>query len=256
MTHADDFRSAIDAKKKFPRGLIQPPGLFRFSEDALLLAAFAQPAIKETRLLDLGCGCGVVALAVLLNAPGCTALGVDINGEMLTACNENAELLGLRQSITTSRADLRSAEERRRIPPDFFDLAYANPPYYQPERGRLSREAGRRSARFDEAGLLPGFLSAAYRGLKNKARLALVFPAARVPELLQSLRAARLEPRRMRPVHSRAGKNAHLVLLEARKDVKPDMVLEPPLILHKGSGVGTRLTEAALDFCPFLAFND
>ena len=255
MTHAADFHSTIDAKKKFPRGLTQPPGLFRFSEDALLLAAFARPAKKETQLLDLGCGCGVVAFAALLGSPACTALGVDVEQELLAACSENAKLLGLQQSVATMAVDLRCDEERRLIAPDFFDLAYANPPYYQPERGRLSQESGCRTARFDEAGLLPGFLSAAYRGLKNKARLALVFPAARVPELLQSLQARRLQPRRLRSVHSRADKAAHLVLVEARKDVKPDLVLEPPLILHEGDGANTRLTKAALDFCPFLACN-
>lgn len=256
MTHAADFHSAMDAKKKFPRGLIQPSGLFRFSEDALLLAAFARPSKREAQLLDLGCGCGVVAFAALLGAPDCTALGVDVDGDMLAACSENAKLLGLQQNTTTMKADLRRSEERRCIPPDLFDLAYANPPYYQQERGRLSQEVGRRTARFDEAGLLSGFLSAAYRGLKNKARLALVFPAARVPELLQSLQACRLEPRRLRPVHSRADKAAHLVLVEARKDVKPDLALEPPLILHEGSGASTKLTKAALDFCPFLACNE
>ena len=256
MPFIDDLQRPAEAIAQFPRGLVQPPDSFRFSADALLLAAFARPQEKEKHLLDLGCGCGVVAFAALLDAPGRTAIGVDIDQALLDACTANAMRLGLGQQVTTIAADISSAEERRRIPHGSFDLAYANPPYYLPERGRLAQQARRAAARFDTGQLLLHFLLGAYRGLKSKGRLALVFPAARLADLLLALRNARLEPRRLRPVHSKAQHAAHLVLVEAKKDAKPDLVLEAPLILHEGNGASTRLTEAARAFCPYLACND
>ena len=65
MKDAVDARSARDV---FPAGLEQPEGSFRFSADALLLAKFtAGQALPENAVLaELGTGCGVVSLAVLL----------------------------------------------------------------------------------------------------------------------------------------------------------------------------------------------
>lgn len=81
----------------------------------------------------------------------------------------------------------------------------------------------------------------------------MVFPASRLTELFAALSRSCLAPRRLRPVFSREGAPASLVLVEARKNTRPDVRLEPALILHEGTGTDTRHTSAALEFCPELA---
>ncbi len=240
------------ARAFFPRGLVQPEGACRFSADGLLLAAFLKPEPKEGPLLDLGCGCGAAAFAALLGRGERETLGVDLDEALLAAAEENARLLGLDRNFATMLADLRNEEERRRIPAGAFGLACANPPYHRAERGRVPPGEGRRGARFDQAGLLESFLRAAHRGLAPRGRFAVVFPAPRLADLLSAMRAAKLEPRRLRCVHGKADAPAQLVLAEARKGGRPDLTLEPPLILHEGQGRETRLTEAAREFCPYL----
>jgi tRNA1Val (adenine37-N6)-methyltransferase len=252
MAHKADLAGTATARALFPRGLLQPGGLFRFSADALLLASFGLPSGKENHILDLGCGCGVVAFAAMLPRPGVSCLGVDADARLLAAAGANARKLGLDSGFTALLADLAEPGERRRIPACAFDLAYANPPYHPAGHSRLSREPGRIPARFDRQGLLRAFLLAARRGLKSGGRFFLVFPAARLAELLAELRPARLEPRRLRPVQSRVDNAARLVLVEAKKDAGPGLVLEPPLILHQGEGENTRFSQEALDFCPHL----
>ncbi|MDY0305603.1 MAG: hypothetical protein RBR18_04125 [Desulfovibrionaceae bacterium] len=56
-------------RSAFPRGLSQSNTGHRFSVDSLLLASFARIRRKDRRGLDLGTGCGVVGLALLLLHP-------------------------------------------------------------------------------------------------------------------------------------------------------------------------------------------
>lgn len=103
----------FSARKHFPRGLLQPPGSFRFSSDALLLAAFAQTCCTERvqaghaervqaplHVLDIGTGCGVVGLAILCQSPQHRVWGIDILPELIDAARHNAEHLGLADAFT------------------------------------------------------------------------------------------------------------------------------------------------------------
>ena len=86
-----------EARRAFPAGLEQPEGSFRFSVDALLLAAFAvsRTADVTIRFVDLGTGCGVVGLAyLLLKGNKCRGFGIDCNPELIAAAQNNTAKLG------------------------------------------------------------------------------------------------------------------------------------------------------------------
>ena len=86
-----------EARRAFPAGLEQPEGSFRFSVDALLLAAFAASRTTDVtiRFIDLGTGCGVVGLAyLLLKRNICQSFGMDCNPELIAAAQNNTAKLG------------------------------------------------------------------------------------------------------------------------------------------------------------------
>ncbi len=246
----------LAARQLFPRGLRQPADGFRFSMDALLLASFVQPG-KWSTALDIGTGCGVVALALLLrHGAEKQVSAVDLLPEMLQAARENARLLDLEPNLHIIDLDIRDTEAlRAAIAPQSLDIALANPPYRATGRGRLSATPLRTTARFETSADLDDFCAAAAYSLKNRGRFHLVYLAERLPEAFRALAAHGLEPKRLRPVQSKEGQGPHLLLLEARKQGRPGMIFEPPLILYQGAGAATRLTQEALAFCPFLACN-
>ena len=188
------------ARERFPRGLVQPASGFRFSVDALLLASFAR--IKGARGLDLGCGCGVVGLGLLLRHPerGFTMHGLDLNPDMVAAARSNAALLGFGERYTAELADLGDlgdvtdpavvpAEIGPALAPESFDLVVSNPPYRRPGQGRDCPDPGKSLGRFESGAGLPDFTRAAGRLLRNRGRAAFVFPAERLADLLLALRA-------------------------------------------------------------------
>ncbi|MEG6552371.1 methyltransferase, partial [Desulfocurvibacter africanus] len=98
---------------------------------------------------------------------------------------------------------------------------------------------------------LGDFVAAAAYALKLRRRACFVFPAERLATLLAELATCRLEPKRLRCVHPRAGEPARRVLVEARKGGGEGLIVEPPLFLYNGA----HMTTDALAFCPFLSCN-
>ncbi|WP_183093795.1 class I SAM-dependent methyltransferase [Nocardioides stalactiti] len=73
------------------------------------------------RVLDLGCGYGVIGLAVCAAAPTATVTAVDVNRRAVLLAQENAETLGF--------ADRYRALTPEQVPVDeTFDEIWSNPP--------------------------------------------------------------------------------------------------------------------------------
>lgn len=264
----------------FPRGLFQPEGSFRFSADALLLSAFFPPGSGE-RLLDMGCGCGVVAFGALLRGVCARAVGLDSSAELVAASERNAAMLGLENTFHSFQYDVCefiSSREARESLSDAcllsdatglelvenrFDIVLCNPPFYRVGQGRLPASSLRRQALFEAPGTLEAFCRLAAFALSKKGRLGMVFPAEERARLFDALHKAGLAPVRLLPIAPRAGEPASRILVEAQPAVSdspgppfqqspPEPVIlheEPVLLLHGGPG---RFTPEALAFCPYL----
>jgi 16S rRNA (guanine1207-N2)-methyltransferase len=73
------------------------------------------------RILDLGCGYGVIGLACAVAAPSAVVTGVDVNQRALLLAAQNAEALGVSERFTASLPD--------QVPADAtFDEIWSNPP--------------------------------------------------------------------------------------------------------------------------------
>lgn len=237
------------ARNRFPRGLAQPEGGYRFSLDSLLLACFCQPGAKGEGA-DIGAGCGVVGLGLLLRHERVRLVAVERDSASVECARANGALLGLEDRFSVERADV--AEWR---PQGVLDFVVANPPYRELGRGRASRGEERKAARFEAEGNFDAFAACAARALKARGKFCFVHLPERLPALMAGLDRAGLEPKRMRLVHSRIHEPAKIVLMEARKQGGPGMAVEPTLVLYEGTGQDTAMTEQALDFCPYLRCN-
>mgnify|MGYP000274205393 CR=1 FL=1 len=242
----------MDPRSYFPRGLRQPENGYRFSLDSLLLSCFTH-APSKSRGVDLGTGCGVVALGILLRHQSreVCMTGVELSLDSVQTAGANAEQLRLNDVFTVDRADVAGYTNEAGM----IDFVVANPPYRNPDAGRPSRGEHRTTARFEAEARFSDFCACAARLLKNKGRFSFVHLPERLVGLLADLRAAGLEPKRMRMVHSRVDGPAKMVLVEARKGGNAGLTVEPPLVLYYGQGKATCMTPEALAFCPYLECN-
>ena len=245
-----DTEAVLARRDRFPRGMIQPESGYRFSLDSLLLACFAAPGRRHVGV-DLGCGCGVVGLAMLLRQPDLTITGVDLDETAVVAARDNGRELHFPTQFHAEKGGVLSWR-----PEAVVDFVVANPPYREPGRGRVSQGDGPAGARFEGGGDFAAFARCAAVALKTRGKFAFVHLPERLAEIMTALEGARLAPKRMRLVHGRADETARMVLMECVKAAGPGLKVEPPLVLHQGRGKATRLTDEALAFCPFLRCNE
>lgn len=75
------------------------------------------------RLLDVGTGCGAIAITLLAQKPGWTALATDVDGQALLVARHNAQAHGVESRHNLVACDLAAAVNTR------FPLVVANLPY-------------------------------------------------------------------------------------------------------------------------------
>ena len=226
----------IDDLQRGGLRVIQRVDAFRFGTDAVLLSAFSMPR-RHDRLCDLGTGTGVIPLLLYGREPTLTGDAVEIQPDMADMAARSMALNGLSDVIRVHAGDLRQI--RGLLPHARYDLVTCNPPYGKAGGTLLNPAESKRLARHEETCRISDVAQAAAWLLHGGGRLCVVFPAARLLELTDALRACRLEPKRLRLAHSRLGKQAHLCLLEAMLDARPGMTVEPPLVIYRDDGTYT-----------------
>ncbi len=93
----------------------------RLDVGTAILFRETEPPHDARRVLDLGCGYGVIGLAVAAAVPGATVTGVDVNERALLLANENAAALGLGERYAALAPDAVDEDAT-------YDEIWSNPP--------------------------------------------------------------------------------------------------------------------------------
>ena len=209
--------------------LFQSRSGYRFSLDSLLLAHFVTLKARE-RAIDLGTGNGVIPLILAHRHHDVAITAVEIQPAMAERAARNVRLNRLESQIHICLGDIREADAIASAAS--FDVAVCNPPYRRAVSGRISPNDEKRIARHESRGALGDFLRAADFFLRPRGRIAVVYLAERAVDLLSAMRAARLEPKRVRMVHSFIDADASLVFVEGVKGGRSVVKILPPLIVY------------------------
>ena len=104
----------------------------RVGTDAVLLGAWvdvqALDADVNAKVLDIGCGCGVISLMVAQRCPHAHVLGIDIDEPSIEEATENALQSPFAHRLLFRLADVRQFATEPAC--ERFDLVLCNPPYY------------------------------------------------------------------------------------------------------------------------------
>jgi len=222
----------IDLLRGHDLKVLQPKQGYRFSLDPVILCDFARP--EGGRIVDLGCGCGIIPLLLARLAPESRIVGVELQAEMADLARRNVELNGLSGRIDILESDILHLGGV--LPANGFDLVLANPPYRRQGTGRISPRAGRDLARHESSATLEDFLLTSKRLVHSGGRICFIYHPERLAELLGLAQAAKLAVRRLRMVHGDAGSPARMFMVELMKGSRGGLEVLAPLLVYNAGG--------------------
>ncbi len=194
------------------------------------------------RVLDIGCGTGALAFLLMTADPAARGVGVELQPRLARLARAGAARNGLSARLTVIESDVRAIPEER-LPSASFDLVATNPPFRRPSDGQPSPDDEKARAHHEITLTLPQWSAIAARVVRPDGRVAAVFAAERLGELLMQFEADGLHAARVRTVHADAQRPATRVLVEACRGHRPSLLVETPLIVHGTHGTSGRFSE-------------
>lgn len=203
--------------------------IHRFGIDALLLAWFASPRSND-HVCDLGTGCGILPLLWARDRLGKKCEAVELQPTAAALVQQAITQQKLTAKIQCHCADLRQLEGI--LPAGGFDLVTCNPPFYPVTSGKLASRQELAIARQEVCCTLDDAVQSAARLLRPGGRFCLCHRPERLCDVMSSLRASSLEPKRMRLVGTRRGEPPFLVLVEGKRNARPSLLVEDVILLE------------------------
>ena len=194
----------------------------RFGTDAFLLSDFAGGRHKDY-VCDFCTGSGIVALLTYKNFRPAHIDAVEIQPkahELLKMTKDKNSI----DILTPLLCDLKDYKSEREL-----DLITCNPPYKISGTGARNDEQAVSIARHEVMCTIDDVCAAAAGNLKFGGRLCLCQRPERLADIFSSMRAAGIEPKRLRTVHKNPEGAPWLVLVEGKKGAKPFLTIEKPL---------------------------
>jgi len=229
--------------------IIQDTDRFQFGIDAMLLADFANSTVKAgEKVIDLGTGTGIIPLlmegstsrwlsaceAGVSKPPEVSFTGLEVQEASAEMAARSVALNSLEDRVRIVRGDLRCVDGL--FNKHSFNVVTCNPPYMIDTHGRGNELDAKTIARHEVLCTLEDVVAAADYLLATHGRFFMIHRPFRLPEIFEALAAHKLEPKRMRLIHPFADKEPNMVMIEARKNAKRRLTIEPPLVVRYDNG--------------------
>lgn len=212
--------------------IIQNDEGFCFGLDSILLTDFARDIKKNSVIVDLGTGTGILAILLAKKVEATKILGIEIQKDVADMAKRSIEINNLQNIIEIINEDVNNIT----LANGSFDYVVTNPPYKKKGTGLINYNDKKAMSKHEVNIDLKKWLNVSKRLLKNNGSLYMVHRPERLNEIMDCLRNNNLEPKKIRFVYPNINKNANLVLIKAVKNARPFLKIERPLIVYRDDG--------------------
>lgn len=216
--------------------IIQKEDGFCFGIDSVLLSDFAKNIKKESIVVDLGTGTGILPILLSAKTKAKKIYGIEIQKDMAEMAQRSVALNHLENKIEIIPQNIKEIT----IEKASVDVIVTNPPYKKSETGLKNENISKRIARHEIYANLEDFIKISFQLLKDKGELYMVHRPERLVDILYELRKNKIEPKKLRFVHSHVGEEPKLILIKAVKNAKPFLSIEKPLYVYTEQGKYTK----------------
>ena len=214
--------------------IIQDNEMFNFSLDSVLLPNFVTINKNIKKILDIGCGNAPIPL-ILSTKTNAQITGVEIQKEVSELAKESVKINNLENQITIINEDINNYKNKAAS--DTFDIITCNPPYFPLKKDSKLNESNYKTIARHEITLdLDKIFSVAKKLLNNQGVIALVHRPEMLVDIIVVMKQNNIEPKKIRLVYPKKGKEANILLIEGTKNGNPGLKILSPLYSHNENG--------------------
>ncbi len=216
--------------------LIQNPKWFCFGVDAVLLSDYASKNIKKNSLvLDLCSGNGIIPILLSQKSTAAHITGLELQKPVAEMAKRSVKYNGLQDKISMVCGNLKDAPEL--FGKSSFQYITCNPPYKEAGGGLLTSTDITAIARHEIMCSLEDVVRVSSILLEPQGKLCMIHRPERLADIIYIMKKYRIEPKRMRFIHSYTHKSPVMLLIEGARYGNPKLFIDPPLYIYERTGV-------------------
>lgn len=214
--------------------IIQNKKGFCFGIDSILLTDFAKEIKKNSKVLDLGTGTGIIATLLCEKTQLKEIIGIEKQKEVYEMAKKSITLNKLENKFKIINEDVINLGQK--FEKNTFDAIVTNPPYKKRGTGIKNQEEKKIISRHETTATLEDFIKISKNLLKDKGEFYMVHRPDRLVDILNIMRNHKIEPKILRFVYSNEKSEPKLILIKGIKNAKPFLKIQKNLYIYHQNG--------------------
>lgn len=215
--------------------IIQNTGGFCFGIDSVILSEFAKDIKKDSKVIDLGTGTGIISFLLIAKTNLKHITGIEVQNEVADMAKRSIKLNNLENKFDIINCDIKNILSE--IKRESFDVVVTNPPYKKINTGAKNENEKKIISRHEILADIFDFIKVSRNVLKDKGTLYMVHRPERLADIIFGLRQYKIEPKLIKFVYSKKDSSeAKLVLIKAVKNGGSFMKVDKPLFIYENNG--------------------
>ena len=218
--------------------IIQNNNGFKFGIDSILLSDFAKKIKKDSIVLDIGTGTGIISILLSAKTEANKIIGIEIQREVADMAKRSVILNKLENKIEIINDDINNIEKY--FENNYFDVIVTNPPYQKNNTGLKSENEKNLISRHEIKCTLEDIIKKSFKILKDKGEFYMVHRPERLVDIMYLMKKNKIEPKELRFVYPKISDKPNLILINGIKNAKQFLKVEKPLIIYNEEGIYTK----------------
>jgi len=214
--------------------IIQNENGFCFGIDSVFLSDFAKQIKKDSIVVDIGTGTGIIGLLLCKKVALKKIYGVEIQKDVAQMAKRSIKMNNLEGKFEIVNCNINDIFDF--LKPSSINVIVTNPPYKKVNTGLKNDNEAKMISRHEVKCSLEDIIEKSSKLLEDKGEFYMVHRAERLVDIMCILRKYRLEPKNIRFVHSKVGEKPNLILVKAVKYANEYLKIENPLVVYNKEG--------------------
>ena len=214
--------------------IIQNKNGFCFGIDAVLLSDFAKNIKKDSKVLDLGTGTGIISILLCGKTNLKEIVGVEVQEEVFDMACRSTKLNNLEDKFKVLNSNILDLEEK--LQKNYYDVIVTNPPSKTQNTGIINDEAKKLISRHEVLANLEDFIRVSSKLLKDKGEFYMVHRPERLVDIFNIMRKYKIEPKEVRLVFSNEVTAPKMVLVKGVRNGGDYLKFRENLYIYKEDG--------------------